>query len=102
LKVIDNDCFSVACSIRAPNGKRYDSHLYLGISTGPPKHTCLSIPNSLKLTAYNLKARSDFLPWAQQGHAVAPSGSFPVHNLHQPRALEATAVAAAAVELEAD
>lgn len=91
----------VACSIEHRTNNVMIPHVYLGISTRPPKHTCLSIPISLSLHLRNLKVRSDSLPWARQEHAVAPSGSFPVHNLQQLRGPEATAAAAVAVELEA-
>ena len=59
-----------------------------GLISGSPR------PNSS-----SLRVRSDSLPWARQGHAVAPSGSSPVHNQRQPQVLEA--IAAVAAELEA-
>jgi hypothetical protein len=79
------------------------SHVYLGISTGTPETNTrfylFRFP--LEHCTTSLKVQSSSLPCAQQVHVVALSGSFPVRDLLRQRALEAMAVAAVAVEVEA-
>ena len=89
---------------QSTNGTIIDnSNVYLGYFYRNAKHTRFYVirfaVSSLHLR--HLKVQSETLPSARQEHAVAPSGSFPGHNLLRLLALEARAAAAVAVGVEA-